>query len=148
MRGACSWKTLPPHPPVVSAGSIYTTWKLIHKMHVKLGVHVRLFLFLVWTIPHIRYTKILTWLRDFLVIFLLVWFPLCSSWSLLGIARQWSLKETLILTLKPRIHVRIFNKSNVGYWTAVSAFFPWKLLLNISRISFSRREKENQYKSI
>ena len=92
-------------------------------MHVKLGVHVRLFLFLVWTIPHIRYTKILTWLRGFLVIFLLVWFSLCSSWSLLEIARRWSIKETVILTLKPRIHVRIFNKSNVGHWTAVSAFF-------------------------
>ena len=104
-------------------------------MHVKLGVHVRLFLFLVWSIPHIRYTKILTGLRGFLVIFLLVWFSrfsLCSSWSLLEIARQWSIKETVILTLKPRIHVRIF---------------PQKLLLNISRISFSRREKENQYKS-
>ena len=102
-------------------------------MHVKLGVHVRLFLFLVWSIPHIRYTKILTGLRGFLVIFLLVWFSrfsLCSSWSLLE--RQWSIKETVILTLKPRIHVRIF---------------PQKLLLNISRISFSRREKENQYKS-
>ena len=109
-------------------------------MYVKLGVYVRLFLFLVWTIPHIRYTKILTWLRGFLVILFFYWSGfLCAQADLF-----WELQDNGVL----KIHVRIFKKSNVGYWTAVSAFFPWKLLLNISRISFSRREKENQYKSI
>ena len=37
------------------------------------------------------------------------------SKSLLGIARQWSLEKFVILTLKPRSHVRILEKSNSGY---------------------------------
>ena len=62
-------------------------------------------------LAHVRYIKILTWLRGFLVFFLyLVWFSLCSS--LLGIARQWSREKFAILSLKPRSHVRILM-----YWT-------------------------------
>ena len=39
-------------------------------------------------IAHVRYIKILTWIRNFLVIFLyLVWFSLCSS-LFFGITRQ------------------------------------------------------------
>ena len=43
-------------------------------------------------IAHVRYIKILTWIRNFLVIFLyLVWFSLCSS-LFFGITRQQSLE--------------------------------------------------------
>ena len=52
---------------------------------------------------YVRYTKILTWLQGFLVIFLyLVRFYLCSS-----LARQWRSEKFGILSLKPRSHVRI-----------------------------------------
>ena len=65
------------------------------------------------TIDHVRYIKILTWLRGFRVIFrYLVWFSLCLCAfvlkPLLGIARQWSREKFAILTLKPQSHVRIF----------------------------------------
>ena len=56
-------------------------------------------------IAHVRYMKILTWLRGFLAIsfiFGLVFFVLKS---LLEIARQWSHEKFAILTPKPRSHV-------------------------------------------
>ena len=59
-------------------------------------------------IAHVRYIKILSWLRGFLVIFpiYLVWFTLCSSlfWELRD---NGVLKNLQFLTLKPRSHVRI-----------------------------------------
>ena len=61
-----------------------------------------------------RYIKILTWLRGFLVIFLyLVWCSLCSNlfWELLD---NGVVKKIAILTLKPR-SCQNFNISNVGY---------------------------------
>ena len=75
------------------------------------------------TRSHVRYIKILTGLRGFLVIFLsifgLVFFVFKS---LLGIARQWSRKNFAILTLKPCSHVRIqFNRSKVSYWKCAMA---------------------------
>ena len=75
------------------------------------------------TRSHVRYIKILTGLRGFLVIFLsifgLVFFVFKS---LLGIARQWSRKNFAVLTLKPCSHVRIqFNRSKVSYWKCAMA---------------------------
>ena len=62
-----------------------------------------------FSMASVRYIKILTRLRGFLVIFLiflhLVWF----SKSLLGIARQRSLEKCAIFTLKPRSHGRILT---------------------------------------
>ena len=70
-----------------------------------------------WLIAHVRHIKILTWLQGSLVIFLyLVWFSLGKFFFFLGIRRQWSREKLAILTLKPRSHVRILEKSNVGYW--------------------------------
>ena len=60
------------------------------------------------TKAHVRYIKILTWLRGFLVIFLyLFWFSLCSSlfWELRD--KRVDLEKFTILALKPRSHVRI-----------------------------------------
>ena len=61
---------------------------------------------------HVRYIKILMWLRGFFILFSkfgLVFFVLKS---LLGIARQGRLKKFAILTLKSQSHVRILI-----YWT-------------------------------
>ena len=60
------------------------------------------------TRSHVRYIKILTGLRGFLVIFLSIFGLVFFAFkSLLGIARRWSRKNFAILTLKPRSHVRI-----------------------------------------
>ena len=93
-------------------------------------------------IAHIRYIKILTWLRGFLVLlcFGLVFFVLES---LLAIARQWSRKKLAILALKPWGHVRIliyrtwainsyeFNSSDPLFPAALSSPPRTFSLLNI-----------------
>ena len=59
-------------------------------------------------IAHVRYMKILTWLRGFLVIIFIFGLVFFVLKSLLEIARQWSHEKFAILTPKPRSHVRIF----------------------------------------
>ena len=57
-----------------------------------------------FTIGHVRYINILTWLRGQTYIFGVVFFV---SKSLLGIEKQKKLEKFAILTGKPRSHVRI-----------------------------------------
>ena len=67
-----------------------------------------------WVIAHVRYTKILTWLQGFRVIFQqLVWFSWCSSlfWEL-----RWSQEKFAILPLKPRSLVRILIHRTIYPW--------------------------------
>ena len=68
-------------------------------------------------IAHVRYVKILTWLRGFLVIFSIFGLIFFVLNSLLKIARQWSREKFAILTLKPRSHVRIL----INWTWAISA---------------------------
>ena len=67
-------------------------------------------------IARVRYIKILSWLRGFLVIFLyLVWFSMLNS--LMGIARQRSREKIAILTPKHRSHVWILGYCLHYLWT-------------------------------
>ena len=68
---------------------------------------------------HVRYIKILTKVRGFLVIFLYFGLVFFVFNSLLVIATQWSGKKFAILTLKPRSHVRILYRT----W-AILFLFP------------------------
>ena len=103
-------------------------------------------------IAHVRYIKILTWFRGFLVIFLyLVWFSL----SLLRIVRQWSLENFPILTLKPqsvmmllRIYrtwaILIERRSVTSHYYGSKMSWSQQQLNNIRR----RPQRERQRSSI
>ena len=76
------------------------------------------------TKAHVRYIKILTWLRGFLVIFLyLFWFSLCSSlfWELRD--KRVDLEKFTTLALKPRSHVRILRYRT---W-AIGSCISWRV---------------------
>ena len=85
------------------------------------------------TKAHVRYIKILTWLRGFLVIFLyLFWFSLCSSlfWELRD--KRVDLEKFTILALKPRSHVRILIYRTWAIGSCIS--------LSVSKIRSTRAE--------
>ena len=86
------------------------------------------------TKAHVRYIKILTWLRGFLVIFLyLFWFSLCSSlfWELRD--KRVDLEKFTILALKPRSHVRILIYRT---W-AIGSCISWR----VSKIRSTRARR-------
>ena len=98
-------------------------WRIVKRRftlcHIERLILVKFLSRLNNTMAHVRYIKILTKVRGFLVIFLYFGLVFFVFNSLLVIATQWSGKKFAILTLKPRSHVRILYRT----W-AILFLFP------------------------